>query len=508
MEDVKFVLKGNKQEFDPSEVGAMVLGFLKESAEAFLGKKVKKAVITVPAYFNDMQRQATKDAGTIAGLEVVRIINEPTSAALAFNFGKPNVNKKIAVFDLGGGTFDISILDIHEQVTEVIATHGDARLGGDDFDNAIVNSILEKSKAQGIIINMKDAIVSYRVKQASREAKHMLSSAQTAQINLPFIDGQKSFSMNLTRAEFERIIESVVKRLEAPCLQCIKDAKLDLSEIKEVLLVGGMTRVPAVKKFVEKIFGRAPSETLNPDEVVAEGAAVQGAILAGVDSENITDLLLLDVVPMTFGIETLGGISTAIVEKNTTIPTKKTQTFSTAEDNQTTVTIHVVEGDRPMAKDNMSIGRFDLTGIEPKKRGVPQIEVTFEFDANGILNVSAVDKSNGKTASITITNANLSKEQVEEMHKRAAEFAEQDRLTKELAEAKNKLSSTAYSCSDYVTENKSKISAELVTEIESNVKKALEICGTSEGSISVISEMEKTLSELLTKASEEANKTN
>jgi len=448
----------NNKDYTPSEISALVLRKLKEAAESYLGHKVRKAVITVPAYFNDSQRQATKDAGQIAGLEVARIINEPTAAALAYGLEKKK-NEKIAVFDLGGGTFDISILDVAEGVFEVLSTNGDTHLGGDDWDEALINYIADEfRKEQGIDLR-KDQMALQRLKEAAEKAKKDLSFQAQADINLPFItadaSGPKHLTTTITRAQFEKLTDRLFERCREPVMIALKDAKLKASEIDEVVLVGGSTRMPHVQQIVKEIFGKEPHKGVNPDEVVAVGAAIQGAVLTG----DVKEVLLLDVTPLSLGLETKGGVMTVLVPKNTTIPTEKKETFTTAEDNQTAVTIKVFQGERPMAPDNRLLGEFNLEGIPPARMGVPQIEVAFNIDANGILNVTARDKGTGKEQTIRIeSSGGLSKEQIERMKRDAEAHAAEDKQRRELAEARNTAEQRVYQLEKLLEEHKEKLS--------------------------------------------------
>jgi len=466
--DVQINLKG--KHYSPAEISSYILANIKKSAEEYLGEKVTDAVITVPAYFNDSQRQATKDAGKIAGLNVMRIINEPTAASLAYGLDKSNEGK-IVVFDLGGGTFDVSILEVGEGVFEVKATSGDTHLGGEDFDLRLVDYLADEfKKDQGIDLR-KDTMALQRLKEAAEKAKMELSSSMETDVNLPFItadaNGPKHLNIRITRAKLEALVNDLLDKLEAPCKTAMNDAGLSTRDIDEVILVGGMTRMPAVQERVRRIFGKAPGKNVNPDEVVALGAAIQGAVLKG----DVKDVLLLDVTPLSLGIETLGGVMTKLIEKNTTIPAKKSQIFSTAEDNQPAVSIHVLQGEREMASGNKTLGRFELTGIPPAPRGMPQIEVAFDIDANGIVDVSAKDMATGKQQSIRITaSSGLTKEEIDRLVRDAELHAESDRKKKGLVDARNAADALIYTTEKSLSEFKDKINDEIRTEIEDGVK--------------------------------------
>ena len=467
-------VKLGDEEMTPEKISAMILSKIKADAEAFLGEKVTEAIITVPAYFDDSQRQATKDAGKIAGLEVKRIIPEPTAAALAYGLEK-KADQKIVVFDLGGGTFDVSILELGDGVFEVKATNGDTHLGGEDFDNKIVDYILAEFEKENNIDLRKDAAAMQRIKDEAEKAKKELSSATETDINLPYItadaDGPKHLELTLTRAKLEELVEPLLDRLDGPVKKALDDAGLKTSDIADVVMVGGMTRMPAVVERVKKLFGKDPMQGVNPDEVVAVGAAIQGGVLQG----DVKDILLLDVTPLTLGIETMGGVRTPLIDRNTTIPTSKSEVFSTASDNQPQVEINVLQGEREFAKDNKSLGRFILDGIAPAPRGIPQIEVTFNLDANGILNVTAKDKGTGKEQSITIQNSgNMSKEDIEKAQREAEAYAEEDKKKKEAIDAKNHLENTIYQAEKMPDEYKDKISDEDKETIKNAVKDAKE----------------------------------
>jgi molecular chaperone DnaK len=467
--DVRIVAGG--KEWSPPEISAIILQKMKQSAEDYLGQKVDKAVITVPAYFNDSQRQATKDAGRIAGLEVMRIVNEPTAAALAYGLDKKK-DETIAVFDFGGGTFDISILEVGEGVVEVKSTNGDTHLGGDDIDERLIEWIIEEfKKDQGIDLS-NDKMALQRLKEAAEKAKIELSSTMETEINLPFVtadqSGPKHLAMKLTRARFEQLVDTILQRLKGPVEQALKDASVDSKKIDEVVLVGGSTRIPKVQEIVKGVFGKEPNKSVNPDEVVAIGAAVQAGVLSG----EKTDILLLDVTPLSLGIETLGGVFTKLIERNTTIPTRKSEIFSTASDNQTSVEVHVLQGERPMAGDNRTLGKFHLVGIPPAPRGMPQVEVTFDIDANGIVNVSAKDMGTGREQKITITaSSGLSKDEIDRMMRDAESHSADDARKREEIEARNRLDGLVYQMEKTLNDNREKVGA-VASDVESAIAEA------------------------------------
>ena len=473
-------VKIDDKDYDPPEISAMILQKMKQSAEDYLGEKVTKAVITVPAYFNDSQRQATKDSGQIAGLEVMRIINEPTAASLAYGLDKKK-NEKIAVFDLGGGTFDISILEIGEGVFEVKSTNGDTHLGGDDYDQKVIDWLVaEFKKEQGIDLS-KDRMSIQRLKEAAEKAKIELSTVAETEINLPFItadaSGPKHLVLKLSRAKLEQLVSSLNDRLIGPCQKALADAGLSASEIDEAVMVGGMTRMPKVIEIAKQIFSKEPNKGVNPDEVVAVGAAIQGGVLAG----EVKELVLLDVTPLTLGIETLGSVMTPLIERNTTIPTSKSQVFSTAGDGQTSVEIHVLQGERSMASDNRTLGRFHLDGIPPAPRGIPQIEVTFDIDANGILNVSAKDKGTGKLQKITITaSSGLNKDDIEKMKKEASAHEAEDKKKKEEIETRNQADALAYTAEKTIKEAGDKVSKDKKEKVEKSIKEVRDALATTD----------------------------
>jgi molecular chaperone DnaK len=496
--------------FTPPEISAMTLAYLKEAAEAHLGETVTKAVITVPAYFNDAQRQATKDAGTIAGLQVERIINEPTAASLAFGLDKKK-SGRIAVYDLGGGTFDISILDIGDGVFEVLATSGDTHLGGDDFDEALIDFVADDFKASAGIDVRADPMALQRLKEACEKAKIELSSGNQTDINLPFItadaSGPKHLQVQVTRAKFEQLVDSLIERTKGPCLQALNDAQLSPNDVDEVILVGGQTRMPAVQEMARKIFAQEPNKGVNPDEVVGLGAAIQGGIMAG---EVTEDIVLTDITPLSLGIETLGNVCTKLIDKGTIIPSSKSQTFSTAADNQPSVEIHVLQGEREFARDNRTLGKFHLDGIAPAQRGMPQIEVTFDIDANGILNVKAVDKGTGKEQSIRIeSSSGLTKDEIEQMRQDAEAHASEDKERREVVDLKNQAEQIVHETEKHLAEHKDKLSEDDVKAIEAakeDLKKAAEgeDKAAIEAALKTFQEKAQKLGEVLYKEQQEA----
>jgi len=465
-----WVAEKNGKKYSPSQIGAFILGKMKETSETYFGSPVNDAVITVPAYFNDSQRQATKDAGSIAGFNVRRVINEPTAAALAYGLNKNREDGTVVVYDLGGGTFDVSALTLSQGVFEVLSTNGDTSLGGEDFDNVLLDHLVSTFKKESGMDLGKDRLALQRLKEAAEKAKIELSSTQSTEVNLPFITadatGPKHLTNNISRSTFENLVDKYIKKTVPPCENCLKDADLTKSQIQEIILVGGMTRMPKVKETVKNFFGKDPTQNVNPDEVVAMGAAIQGGVLAG----SVKDVLLIDVTPLSLGIETLGGVFTRLINRNTAIPTKKSEVFSTAVDNQSQVGIKVYQGEREMAADNKLLGTFDLVGIPPAPRGKPQIEVTFDIDANGIVQVSAKDKGTGKEQKIQIqTSGGLSKADIDRMQEEAVKFAEEDKKKKEAVEVSNNIDTGLYSAKEQLNEHKDKLSAELVAEIQDKI---------------------------------------
>ncbi len=490
------IFKVNKREVSPEEIASLILSKLKKEAEAYLGQEVKEAIITVPAYFNDSQRQSTKDAGKVAGLDVKRIINEPTAAALAYGLDKKK-NSKVAVYDFGGGTFDVSILEIANQVIEVRATNGDTQLGGEDFDEILLNWLADEFQKLERIDLRKDKMALQRLREAAEKAKIELSTAQETSINLPFITageaGAKHLEINLTRAKFNQLTENLIERSLKPCRTVLQDAQIKAEDIDEIIMVGGSTRIPAVQESVKKFFKKELNFSVNPDQVVACGAAVQAGIL----SNEIKDVLLLDVTPLSLGIETLGGIMTTLISKNTTIPTKKSEVFSTAEDNQEVVSIHVLQGERKMAKDNKTLGRFDLRNISPAPRGVPQIEVSFDIDVNGIINVSAKDKASGKSQDIKIHRPSLSEDEINEMIKQAEIYEDEDRQHKELITLKNEIDQQAHQAEKLLKENKDKVDQTLKSEIEKNISESLDLVKKEGVTVEELKQKKEALMKLL-----------
>ncbi len=495
--DARVYIPAVGKEFTPQEISAMILAKLKADAEAYLGHPVNKAVITVPAYFNDRQRQATKDAGRIAGFEVKRIINEPTAAALAYGLDKKK-EETILVFDLGGGTFDVSILEVGEGVIEVKATAGDTHLGGDDWDQRLIDYIAEEFKKEHGIDLRQDRHALQRLKEAAEKAKIELSTVTETEINLPYITadatGPKHLQMTITRSKFEQLTEDLVERLKGPFFRALEDAGLKPTDVDEVILVGGATRMPMVQRLVKELTGKEPHKGVNPDEVVSVGAAIQGAVLAG----EMKDILLLDVTPLSLGVETLGGVMTVLIPRGTTIPVRKTEIFTTAEDNQTAVDIHVLQGERPMARDNISLGRFRLEGIPPAPRGVPQIEVTFDIDADGILKVTARDRATGKEQQITITaTTNLTEEEIQRMIREAQAHAEEDRRRKEIAEARNALDAVVYQANKFLQEHGAKITGPDKERLEAKVKEGKELVESMSEDIVRIKQVTDEIQQLL-----------